>query len=74
MSINLTALRDKTVRPNLQTLATSVAGASKGIAADQATLCGSMIWASFSAPAAIPLVFDTICRTQLGQQGSLSQR
>ena len=27
-----------------------------------------MIWASFSAPAAIPLVFDTICRTQLGQQ------
>ena len=37
MSINLGALRDKTVRPNLQTLATSVAGASKGIAADQAT-------------------------------------
>lgn len=68
MSINLGELRGKTVRPNLQTVAASVAGASKGIVADQATLCGAMIWASFSAPAAIPLVFDTICRTQLGQQ------
>ena len=54
MSINLGELDDKTVRPNLQTLAASVAGASKGIVADQATLCGAMIWASFSAPAAIP--------------------
>ena len=59
MSINLGELRGKTVRPNLQTVAASVAGASKGIVADQATLCGAMIWASFSAPAAIPLVFDT---------------
>ena len=66
MSINLNELRDKAVRPDLQTLAASVAGASQGNAADQATLCGAMIWASFSAPAAIPAVFDTICRTQIG--------
>ena len=70
MSINLNELRDKTGRPDVETLAASVAGASQGNTADQATLCGAMIWASFSAPAAIPAVFDTICRAQLGQQAS----
>lgn len=73
MSIHLNELRDKAVRPDLQTLAASVAGAGQGNATDQATLCGAMIWASFGAPAAIPAVFDTICRTQLGLASKYSE-
>ena len=73
MSISFSELRDKAVRPDLQRLAASVAGARQGNASDQATLCGAMIWASFSAPAAIPTVFDTICRTQLGLEPTSSE-
>lgn len=66
MQKSLSALRSSTCAPDYDSLPALVAAAKQADRSAQAALCGAMIWSAFAAPGAIPRVFDSICRAQLG--------
>ena len=63
---NLSALRGSTCEPDFDSLPALAVAAKQADSGAQAALCGAMIWAAFAAPGAIPRIFDSICRAQLG--------
>ena len=65
--MDLTLIKERTMRPQAEPLHAAVAAAANGNPDAQAQVCGAMVWSSFSAPGAITAVFDIISAGKLQQ-------